>query len=72
MPKYYALESYDGDALRRKGLTANDLSRHTKNKVGGQTIRDMMNKECPTVKEGTLATLARALYVDVDELKGEQ
>jgi transcriptional regulator with XRE-family HTH domain len=75
MPLYYSLETYNPDALRsilsRKGITPNDVARRTRGEVSASTIKNMRRGKRPTVRTGTVETLAKVLYVDEDELRGD-
>jgi transcriptional regulator with XRE-family HTH domain len=75
MPLYYSLETYNPDALRsilsRKGITPNDVARRTRGEVSVSTIKNMRRGKRPTVRTGTVETLAKVLYVDEDELRGD-
>jgi transcriptional regulator with XRE-family HTH domain len=72
VPIYYALESYDGYRLRtillEKGISPTELSRRTRGGVSASTIKNMIHQRRPTVREGTIHALARALYVDEEVL----
>jgi transcriptional regulator with XRE-family HTH domain len=76
MPLYYSRESYNPDVLRsilsRKGITPNDVARRTRGEVSASTIKNMRRGIRPTVRTGTVETLAKVLYVDEDELRGEE
>ena len=76
MPIYYALETYDGYRLKtillEKGLTPADLAKRTREEVSMSTIKNMIHQRRPTVREGTVHALARALYVDEEILRGEE
>jgi transcriptional regulator with XRE-family HTH domain len=76
VPIYYALETYDGYRLKtillEKGLTPADLAKRTREEVSMSTIKNMTHQRRPTVREGTVHALARALYVDEEILRGEE
>jgi transcriptional regulator with XRE-family HTH domain len=76
VPIYYALETYDGYRLKtillEKGLTPADLAKRTREEVSMSTIKNMIHQRRPTVREGTVHALARALYVDEEILRGEE
>jgi len=71
-----ALEEYSPKIIRdimlSRGLNATDVSRRTRGKVGRTTIRNLILGERETAQEKTLAAVAKALYVSVDKLRGEQ
>jgi hypothetical protein len=76
MPLYYALETYDGYRLRtillQRGLSPADLYKRTRGVVSASTIKNMIHQRRPTVREGTIHALARALYVYEEILRGEE
>jgi hypothetical protein len=65
--------AYDPRAVRRaivlKGLSAEDVARRTDGRLSGETIRRMQKGAHPTCESAKLETLARALYVDTEELR---
>ena len=67
---------YDPQSLRsimvRRGLNAGDVSRRTRGKVARTTVRNLILGEKETAQEKTLAAVAKALYVSVDKLRGEE
>jgi transcriptional regulator with XRE-family HTH domain len=58
-------------AIRGRGLTANDISRRSRGALSPNVIRNMETGLNKTVQEAKLEALARALYVPVDDLRGE-
>jgi hypothetical protein len=71
-----AWEEYSPRAIRSimqtRGLNAGDVSRRTYGKVGRTTVRNLILGERETAQEKTLAAVAKALYVSVDEIRGEE
>jgi hypothetical protein len=71
-----AWEEYDPRTIRSimqtRGLNAGDVSRRTYGKVGRTTVRNLILGERETAQEKTLAAVAKALYVSVDEIRGEE
>jgi hypothetical protein len=70
-----AWEEYDPRTIRiimhRRGLYAGDVSRRPRGKVARTTVRNLMLGERSTAQEKTLEALARALYVNRGELRGD-
>ena len=71
-----AWEVYDPRTIRTimlsRGLTAGDVAKRTRGKVGRTTVRNLILGERETAQEKTLAAVAKALYVSVDKLRGEE
>jgi transcriptional regulator with XRE-family HTH domain len=59
-------------AIRGRGLTANDISRRSRGALSPNVIRNMESGLNARVQEEKLIALARCLYVDVAELKGDE
>jgi hypothetical protein len=58
--------------MRGRGLNAINVSRRTRGKVGRTTVRNLIRGERETAQEKTLAAVAKALYISVDKLRGEE
>ncbi len=56
------------NAIALKGLSAEDVARRTDGRMSGETIRRMQKGTHPTCESAKLETLARALYLDIEEL----
>jgi hypothetical protein len=71
-----AWEEYDPKTIRivmrARGLNATDVSRRTRGKVARTTVRNLILGERETAQEKALAAVAKALYVSVDKLRGEE
>jgi hypothetical protein len=65
--------AYDPRAVRNaialKGLSSEDVARRTKGRLSGETIRRMQRGVHPTCESAKLETLARALFVDTEDLR---
>ena len=76
MPLYHALERYDGYRLKtillQKGITPADLSKRTGGRISMSTVKNTVHQRGPSVREGTVRALARALGVPEEALRGEQ
>ncbi len=67
-----AREVYDPRTIMlSRGLTAGDVAKRARGKVARTTVRNLILGERPTAQENTLEALARALYVNRGELRGD-
>jgi transcriptional regulator with XRE-family HTH domain len=76
MPLYHALGRYDGYNLKtillQKGITPADLGKRAGGRISMSTVKNMVHRRRPSVREGTVRALARALAVPEEALRGEQ
>ena len=76
MSLYHALERYDGCNLKtilpQKGITPADLGKRAGGRISMSTVKNMVHRRRPSVREGTVRALARALGVPEETLRGEQ
>lgn len=68
-----AWETYNPRTIRNllldRGITAGDLSRRTKGRVGRATIRELTVGRNPTTQTATLQAVAKALSVPMEDLQ---